>query len=135
MRALSCLCPGSPGRIPGLKGVTNFFTGTLRNGVPLIGIGEGNPDPEVFTMLENESRATALGPLVGVEATALKRDGVCCEFSEFLVTDRLTKGDLKGFVKEFPVMPEVDDVCTERLLSALGVEKYAADRKVPPPSA
>jgi hypothetical protein len=103
--------------------------------VPLIGIGEGNPDPEVFTMLENESRATALGPLVGVEATALKRDGVCCEFSEFLVTDRLTKGDLKGFVKEFPVMPEVDDVCTERLLSALGVEKYAADRKVPPPSA
>src|SRR6266403_5044193 len=32
-RALTCPCPGSPGRIPGLKGVTNFFAGTLRIGV------------------------------------------------------------------------------------------------------
>ena len=85
-------------------------------------------------MLGNGSRVAAVGPLVGVEATAL-RDGVCCVFSEFLVTDRLARGDLKGFVKAFPVMPEVDDVCTGRLLSAPGVEKYAADRKVPPWSA
>jgi hypothetical protein len=102
--------------------------------VPLIGIGEGNLDPKVFTTPKDEFKATALGPLVGVEATGLKRD-VCCEFLEFLVADGLRRGDLKGFVTAFLAMPKVDGVCTERLPSALGVEKYAADRKVPPPSA
>jgi hypothetical protein len=98
-----------------------------------MGMGEENLDPEVFAMLKNESRATALGTLVGVEATVLKRDGVCCEFLEFLAAG-LTRGDLKGFVKTFPAMAEVDGACTERLPSTLGVEKRAADRKMPPPS-
>jgi hypothetical protein len=131
LRALSCLCPGSPGRIPGLKGVTNFFADTLRIGVPLMGIGEENPDPEP----ENAFKATALGPLVGVKATGLKRDGVCCELSEFLVADGLRRGDLNGFVKAFTAVPEADGACNERLRGALGVENCAADRKVPPPPA
>ena len=127
------MCPGSPGRIPGLKGVTNFFADTLRIGVPLMGMGEGKPDPEP----DNASKGTALGPLVGVKATVPKRDGVCCELSEFLVPDGLRRGDLKGFIKAFAAVPEVDvdGACNERLPGALGVEKCAVDRKVPPPSA
>jgi hypothetical protein len=130
-RTLSCLCPGSPGRIPGLKGVTNFFADTLRIGVPLMGMGEENPDPEP----ENASKATALGPLVGVKATELKRDGVRCEPSEFLVAGMLRRGDLKGFIKAFTAVPEVDGACNERLPGAVGVERCAADWKVPPPPA
>jgi len=96
-----------------------------------MGTGEENREPEP----ENASKATALGPLVGVKATELKRDGVCCEFSEFLVADGLRRGDLKGFTKAFTAMPEVDGACNEWLPGALGVEKCAADRKVPPPPA
>lgn len=129
--ALSCLCPGSPGRIPGLKGVTNFFADTLRVGVPLMGIGEENPDPEP----EYAFKAMALDPLVGVKATELKRDGVCCEFSEILVAEGLRRGDLKGFVKAFTAVPKVDGAWNGRLLGAPGVEKCAADRKVPSPPA
>jgi len=92
-------------------------------------MGEENPDPEP----ENAFKATALGPLVGVKATELKRDGVCCELSEFLVADGLRRGDLKGFINPFTAVPEVDGACNERLPGALGVEKCAADRKVPPP--
>jgi hypothetical protein len=83
-------------------------------------MGEENPDPEP----ENAFKATALGPLVGVKATELKRDGVCCR-----------RGDLKGFIKAFTAVPEVDGACNERLPGALGVEICAADRKVPPPPA
>jgi hypothetical protein len=67
------VCPGSPGRIPGLKGVTNFLTGALRIGVPPMGMGEENLDPEVFAMLKNESRATALG----VKSYSLRYFGRC----------------------------------------------------------
>jgi len=118
-----------------LKGVINFFAGTLRIGVPLVGIGEENPDREVLTTLENESRATVLSSFVGVKVTVLKREGVCRGFSVFLVADWLGSGDLKGFIKAFPANPEVDGVCNERLPGALGVEKCAADRKVPSPLA
>jgi len=101
----------------------------------LIGIGEENPDREALPTAENKSRATALGPLVGVKAAVLKRDGVCCEFSVRLVVRRLRRGDLKGFMKAFPAIPEVDGVWSERLPFALGVDKCAADRKMAPPSA
>ena len=94
-------------------------------------MGEENPDPEP----ENASKATALCPLVGVKATELNRGGVCCELSEFLVADGLRRGDLKGFIKAFTAVPEVDGACNKRLPGALGVEKCAADRKVPPPPA
>ena len=96
-----------------------------------MGMGEENPDPEP----ENAFKAAALGPLVGVKAIELKRDGVCCELSEFLGTDGLRRGDLKGFMKAFTAVPEVDGACNERLPGARGVEKCAADWKVPPPPA
>jgi hypothetical protein len=91
-------------------------------------MGEENADPE----RENVFKGTALAPLVGVKATELKRDGVCWELSEFLVADGLRRGDLKGFIKTFTAVPEEDGACNERLPGARGVEKCAADRKVPP---
>jgi hypothetical protein len=94
-------------------------------------MGEENPGPEP----ENTPKATALVPLVGVKATELKRDGVCFELSEFLVADGLRRGDLNGFIEAFTAVPKVDSACNEGLPGTLGVERCAADRKVPSPSA
>jgi hypothetical protein len=89
--------------MPGLKGVTNFFVGTLRIGVALIGIGVENLDPRVFTAPGNEPAG-----LVGVEATVLKAGGVYCGFVELFEAAGLRRGDLKGFMAAFPSIPEVD---------------------------
>jgi hypothetical protein len=71
-----------------------------------MGKGVENLDPGVFTKPENESKAAGLDPLVGVEATVLRRDGVCCVLPEFLLADTLKRGDLKGFKAAFPSIPE-----------------------------
>jgi hypothetical protein len=91
-----------------LKGVTNFFTGSLRIGVPLIGIGVESTDLEVFTVPENEPVSS--GSLVGVRATVWKSGGVFCGFTEFLKADGSRRGDLKGFIAAFPSIPETDGV-------------------------
>ena len=94
--------------MPGLKGVTNFFMGSLRIGVPLIGVGVESVGLEVFTAPENE--LVISGSLVGVRATVLKSGGVPCGFTEFLKADGSRRGDLKGFVAAFPSIPEMDGV-------------------------
>jgi hypothetical protein len=94
--------------MPGLKGVTNFFAGSLRIGVPLIGAGVERIGLEVFTAPENE--LVNLGSLVGVRATVLKRGGVPCGLTEFLEPTGSRRGGLKDFVAAFPLIPETDGV-------------------------
>ena len=94
--------------MPGLKGVTNFFVGILRIGVPLVCIGVENVDPEVFTSVTNGP--AGLGPLMGVKATVLQSGGIRCVFAEFLEAAGSRSGDLNGFIAAFPSIPKSDGV-------------------------
>jgi hypothetical protein len=132
--ALSCACPCSPGRIPGLKGVTNFRTGIFRIGVLRLGIGVMILASGVGTTAGRAEESSTAGLLcrAGVDVAGFKRDGRIWRFPGVLTAGRLIKGDLKGLREAFPLIFETEGVWNEVFPSALGVEKWAPERNVPP---